>query len=70
MLTNIHLDSDQTMDSYFRPIKSIVDSLVAIQSLTSDFELNLVTTIGLTEDYNSFVTTFSVLPSSTSFHDL
>jgi len=70
MLTNISLEHDQSMDSYLRSIKTIVDALAAIQCAISDLELIQFTTTGLPKDYDSFVTTYSMLPRSTSFDDL
>jgi len=58
------------MDSYLHSIRTIVNSLAAIQSPISDLELIRLTTAGLPEDYDSFVTTFSMLPGSTTFDDL
>ena len=70
MLTNISMEFDQSMDSYLHSIKTIVDALAAIKSPISDLESIQLTTAGLLEDHDSFVTTFSMLPGSTSFDDL
>jgi len=70
MLTNISLGPDQSMYSYLYSIKTIADSLTAIQSLVSNLELIQLTTAGLPEDYDSFVTTFSMLPGLTTFDEL
>jgi len=70
ILTNISLECDQTMDSYLRSIKTIVDAIAAIEFPISDLGLIQLTTAGLLDDYDSFVTTYSMLPGSTSFYDL
>jgi len=70
MLTNLSLGSNQTVDSYLRSIKTIADCLTAIQSPLSELELIQLTTAGLYEDYNYFVTTFSMLPGTKTFNDL
>ena len=70
MLTNISMESDQSMDSYLRSIKTIADALAAIQLPILDLELIQLTAAGLPEDYDSFVTTYSMLLGSTSFDDL
>jgi len=70
MLTNITMGTDQTMESYFHSIKTIADALAVIQTPISDLELIQLTTIGLPTDYDSVVTTFSMLPTATLFDDL
>jgi len=70
MLTNISLEPDQSMDSYLQSIKTNADALAAIQLPISDFELIQLTTTSLLEEYDSFVTTFSMLLGCTSFDDL
>jgi len=58
------------MNSYLRSITAIADFLAAIQSPISDLELIQLTTVGLPKDYDSFVTTFSMLPGLTTFDKL
>jgi len=59
--TNISLERNQSMDSYSHSVKTIADALAAIQSPISDLELIQLTTAGLPDDYDSFVTTYSML---------
>ena len=70
ILANISLEPDQSMDSYLHSITTITDSLAAIQLLISDLELIQLTIASLPDDYDSFVTAFSMLPISASFDDL
>jgi len=58
------------MDDYLRHIKTLADSLAAIQSTFSDLELIQYTTSGLPPDYHHFVTTYSMLPGRHTFDDL
>ena len=60
------------MDIYLRTIKTIADSLVAIESPVSDLELIQCTTSGLqnSSDYEGFLTAYSMLPGAHSFDDL
>ena len=51
-------------------MKTIADSLAAVQSPITDLELIQLTTAYFPEDYDSFVTTFFMLPGSTTFDDL
>ena len=65
ILTNIILAVDQSMNPHLCSIKTSADAFAAIRSPISDLELIQSTTVGLFEDYDSFVTTFSMLPGST-----
>ena len=68
MLTNLSLGL--TVDSYLWSIKTIVDSLTAIQSPLTNLEFMQFTIAGLSKDYNSIVTTFFILPDTKTFDDL
>jgi len=70
MLTNVSKSPDQSMDDYLRHIKTLTDSLAAIQSSVSDLELIQYTTPGLSPDYHHFATTYSMMPGSHTFNDL
>ena len=58
------------MDSYLRSIKTIANSLASIHSPVSNLKLIQLTTASLPEDYDSFVTIFSMLPGLTTFDEL
>jgi len=62
--------NEQSMNAYLHSLKTIVDGLTSIQSLVYGLKLIQLTTTGLAKGYDSFVTTFSMLPGATSFDDL
>ena len=70
MLTNVSKSPDQSIDDYLRHIRTLADSLVAVQSPVSDLKLVQYTTSGLPPYYHHFVTTYSMLPGSHTFDDL
>jgi len=70
MLTNVSKGTDQSIEDYLRNIKTVADSLGAIQSPIFDLQLIQFTTSGLPHDYHSFVTTYSILPDGHTFDDL
>ena len=70
MLTNVFTSVDQSMECYLCHIKTLADSLAAIQNLVSKLELIQFTTVGLPLNYHSFVTTYSMMPECHSFDDV
>ena len=58
------------MENYLHHIKTLADSLAAIQSPVSNLELIQFTTFGMPPDYHTFVITYSMLPGSYTFDDL
>jgi len=62
MLTIVSKSPDQLMDDYMWHIKTLADSLIAIQSPVSDLELIQYTTSCVPPHYHHFVTTYSIMP--------
>jgi len=70
MLTHLNGEDYQSINEYLCAIKSIADSLAAMQSLVSDLESIQVNIAGLPSDYDTFVNTFFLLPRHVTFDDL
>lgn len=58
------------MEDYMRLIKVTIDSLTAINSPVSDFDLVHYTISGLPSTYELFITTITYMPSVITFDDL
>jgi len=58
------------MKDYLLHIKTLANSLAAIQSPVSNLKLIQFTTFGLPSDYYAFVTTYSMLLGSHTFDEL
>ena len=72
MLTNLSKGYSQSMEDYLQTIKTIADSLAAIQSPVFDLELFQYTIVELQHslEYNGFLTAYYILRGAHSFDDL
>jgi len=70
MLSNLNNLESQSMEEYLYLIKSIIDSLAAIQCPVSDLDLIQYAFNGLGSDYDNFVDNFSFLPGGISFDEI
>ncbi|CAH9072834.1 unnamed protein product [Cuscuta epithymum] len=70
LLSSLKKKETQSMESYLREIKNLVDALAAINSPVSDKELLQSILAGLGPDYKSLVTTVSLFPEQFPFHIL
>ena len=69
-LTNVKKQASQSMESFLRDIKHIVDSLAAINSPLTDQELIQYTINGLDEQYEIFITAVTYFGQNLKFDKL
>ena len=70
MLTNIRKSDTQTMDAYLCEIKSITDNLSLVTSSVSSTDLVHYTLMGLSQEYETLMTTLTPIPMQINFDDI
>ena len=67
---NLEKPESQSMEDFLHGVKSIVESLAAIQSPVLDMELVQYTLNVLDPDYNGIVDTLTYMPCTLTFDDV
>ncbi|KAJ8439299.1 hypothetical protein Cgig2_006435 [Carnegiea gigantea] len=70
MLTTIHKSDSQSMDAYLCDIKTITDNLAVVNSLIPQSDLVHYALLGLSQEYETLVTTLTHVPMNLTFDDL
>ena len=70
LLTNLEISESQLMEDFVMVVKSISDSLAAIQSPVSEMDLIQYTLNGLDLDYDGIVDTLTYILGTLTFDDV